>query len=298
MKINPNKCRSLLFTPAHIEKFWSKAISSEADILVLDLEDAVPQNKKEEARKNIPMLLKAKPSSRPLLLRVNNVKSLLFKEDIKIAMSDGIEGIIIPKLNSRKEIEDVIKAIEEVKIQISKPSFDFSIFLMIETAQALYNIKDLSNFSRHIKGLIFGHEDYLFDIGGAELPNNENLIYPRSEIVVSAKSNNLICIDTPFLDISDSKGCYKHALHGRKLGFNGMLVIHPNQVFDSNKGYSPSKQEIIESIEIVNIAKNSSLLGRSIAVSGGKFVAPPIIKQANQLLARAKALNLIDDLVS
>ena len=79
MNINPNKCRSLLFTPAHIEKFWSKAISSEADILVLDLEDAVPQNKKEEARKNIPMLLKAKPSSRPLLLRVNNVKSLLFK---------------------------------------------------------------------------------------------------------------------------------------------------------------------------------------------------------------------------
>ena len=291
--LNFEVARSLFFIPGHIKKFYLKAIETTADILVLDFEDAVPKNLKNQARNNASVFLKERISNKPLLIRINPICSKEFEEDMKIALEGKADGIIIPKIYSADEIKILLDKIITFEKK-NKTDAEMVICLMIETASAIFDLKRISKISKRIKALIFGHEDFLFDLDAKHMKSQENLLYARSQIVIAAKANNIAAIDTPFLDIKDSSGCLEHAKYGRSLGFEGMLVLHPNQVDKANEGYSPTQFEIEEANQIVHSAKGDIKNERTISFKDGKFIAPPIIKQAAQLLKRARQLHLID----
>ena len=285
------KSRSLFFVPAHIEKFLEKSIQLEADIIILDLEDSVPNKLKKLARKNIELYATKIKSLKPLFVRINSINSSEAKSDIKLISKIKIDGVIIPKVLNKLCIEKFIETSKLFSPQ--KPTF---IYPLIECAKAIQNLKDISTSSSLIKGLIFGHEDYLNDLGGFDIEGNENLVYPRSKIIVAAKANNLIAIDTPFLNLKDKERTYEYALKGRHMGFDGMLVLHPEQISSVNSGYSPSIEEINRALELISNYESNSSEGRSISYNGGNFIAPPIIKQSRNLLKLAKKLELISEI--
>ena len=285
------KSRSLFFVPAHIEKFLEKSIQLEADVIILDLEDSVPFKLKKLARKNVELYATKIKPLKPLFVRINSINSSEAKLDIKLISKIKIDGVIIPKVLNKLCIEKFIETFKLFSSQ--KPT---NIYPLIECAKAIQNLQDISTSSNIIKGLIFGHEDYLNDLGGLDIEGNENLVYPRSKIIVAAKANNLIAIDTPFLNLKDKERTYEYALKGRRMGFDGMLVLHPEQISSVNSGYSPSIEEINIALEIISNYESNKSEGRSITYDGGKFIAPPIIKQSRNLLNLAKKLELISEI--
>lgn len=287
------KARSLFFVPAHVKRFFDKAIASNADVIVLDLEDGVPEEKKKEARANLKVFAGDKRLARKLLVRVNSIGSEFYLEDMAACVESSVDGIVLPKIKTRENVLAVFSCLTNLQAREDHTNKPIALFPLIEGAQAVLNVREIAGASKAIKGLIFGHEDYLNDINAVHSKSTQNLLVARTLVVLAARENNITPIDTPFLHLKDSDGCLEHAKSGRELGFLGMLVLHPGQVDIVNSGYSPSSDEIKRAQEILKIREAAKSNGRSIAYSEDKFVAPPIIKQAEALLYRAKMLNLL-----
>ncbi len=279
--------------PAHIERFHEKAMASDADVVVLDLEDGVPSNQKNQACRNISKFLKGARFGKKLLVRINPLGSVHHNSDLAQCIDHKADGIILPKINSSSDVILVIKNVLEIQKKTHLESYSIPLFPLIESAKAVLNLRKIAGASELVSGLIFGHEDYLHDIGALHSKNNLNLLFARTQVVLAARERGIIPIDCAFLHIKDNKGCLQHAKTGRELGFSGMLVLHPNQVNVANEGYTPSQHEIENALEIIAIRENAFKSNRSISFVDGTFVAPPIIKQAEALLTRAKILGVI-----
>ncbi len=284
--------RSLLFVPAHVERFYTSALKSEADVLVLDLEDAVPAPKKDEARHTVVEALRKQRPSKPTLVRVNDHETEFHDRDVAELAAAGVDGFILPKVRSPADVDAFDQRLQALEAEYPPPAGRFVIFPLIETAGAVLSARDIALASPRVVGLVFGHEDYLLDICAEHGETRANLIVPRSQIVLAARAAGCTPVDTPYLDIKNVDGCRAYVKESRALGFSGMLVLHPLQVSEANAGYSPSAEDIANACQVVKIDREAKEGNRSIAFTEGKFVAPPIVKQAKALLHRAEQLDM------
>ena len=291
MKKNKRKdllLRSMLFVPGHVDRFFDSAIKSTADALVLDLEDSVPGDKKELARKELKDKVALYESAFPLFVRINSRETGFLEKDLDAMASSKILGFMVPKV---KNSDDIIY-LENLLLKLEKRNKitpgQLSILPLIETAEAVSNVYDIAKASKRILALIFGHEDFLLDIQATHSISSDNLLVPRMMIVMAARATGCQPIDTPYLEIRNLEGCAEHVHKSREFGFSGMLVLHPSQVKIANEGYAPSKGEIENAEKIVALNNEARKNNRSIAFSEGKFIAPPILKQAEHVLKMSK----------
>ena len=279
--------RSMFFVPGHIEKFYQKAVQSDADALVLDMEDSVPEDKKIEVRQLLKNRLKTCKLSIPVFVRVNSRETGLMEKDLESMALPEVEGFIIPKVKNAGDISYVENLLLKIEEQNKMPSGKFSIFPLIETAEAVMEVMNIAKSSERILGLVFGHEDFLLDMRANHLDNMNNLLVPRMMIAMAARAAGCQPIDTPYLEIKNLEGCAKFVKESKEMGYEGMLVLHPCQIQIANGGYAPSPEEIEKSRKIIVLCEEAKRAGRSIAFSEGKFVAPPILKQANIVIETA-----------
>jgi len=282
--------RSVFFVPSHIQKFINKAKELDADILVFDLEDSVPATEKRNARNQCIAHATHREFKNPILLRINPIGSNDFNHDIDTVLRCEADGIICPKIETPDDILQL-----EIELDRAGCNKDIAIFPLIETPKAVVFCYKIAISSKKIKGMIFGHEDFLNNIRGLQGKNYQNLLFARSTIVMVCRAIGITPIDTPYLDIKNIDGCYRHAFEGRSLGFDGMLVLHPAQVEPANMGYTPNKDEIIKAQSIVRESLDNYEKGRTISFNEGHFIAPPTIKQAQTLLNRVKDIGCRDE---
>lgn len=283
--------RSMFFVPAHIEKFFDKAIKSEADALIFDLEDGVPIHKKEYAREFLRSKLLSVKLSYPVFIRLNAKETGLLTKDARAMALSAVHGFVVPKVKNANDIINFDKLLLKLEKENRLRKGKFVIFPLIENAESVLNVLAIAKASKRILGLIFGHEDFLLDLQGVHAKNNDNLLTPRSLLVMAARATGCYPIDTPYLDIKNLKGCARHIRKSRELGFDGMLVLHPEQIKIANRGYVPSSEEIANAEKIIRIDKESQKNNRNITFFKGQFVAPPILKQAKLVLNRARKKN-------
>lgn len=282
--------RSVLFVPAHVDSFFDKAIKSDADVLMFDLEDGVPEDKKVFARDFLRNKLLTMRIDLPLFIRVNAKETGLLEEDLKAFGLSQVQGFLFPKVKSPQDIVFFEQTLEKIEKRQRLPNGHFKMLALLETAEGVLNALQIAKASKRILALVFGHEDFLFDMQAEHALGSMNLLVPRMMVVMAARAVGCFPIDTPYLQIKNSKGCIKHVKEGRKLGFAGMLVLHPSQIEIVNKRYSPSKEEIEKAKKIIALSNDAQKHNRSIAFADGKFVAPPILKQANSVLAYAERI--------
>ena len=170
MKIKYNKKlvhRTLLFTAGHNPKYLKKSFETDADAIVFDLEDAVPYNKKEEARVILKEFLsKDLPDNRPVYVRINPLNSGLTLLDIDAVVSPNINGFVYPMAYSSRDLIafDAQLSLKEQVLNLPKKYFD--IIVLIETTESILNLKDIATASDRIVGLLFGSEDFLAEQEG------------------------------------------------------------------------------------------------------------------------------------
>jgi len=265
--MSSNLQRSYLFVPGNRPERFAKACAAGADVVIVDLEDAVPPAEKAAARKSVAAW--ANPAQ-PVLVRINAAESAWFREDLQLCAHPGVAGIVLPKAEHAKDIAELAQAGAA------------AVLPLIESALGFANAQALAKAPK-VQRLLFGSIDFQHDLGICG--EYEELLYFRSQLVlVSRLADVQPPVDGVTTAIDDSELLRSDTHRARRLGFGGKLCIHPRQVPAVNQGFQPSEEEVEWAQRVLAAADSSQ--GAAVAVDG-KMVDLPVILKARQIIEEA-----------
>ncbi|WP_274424344.1 HpcH/HpaI aldolase/citrate lyase family protein [Chelativorans sp. YIM 93263] len=290
--------RSLLFVPADSERKLEKALSSGADILLLDLEDSVAPGRKEEARRIAADFIAEHKGSSPTLLyvRVNALSTSLTDDDLEAVMPASPDGIMIPKSSGGQDV-----TLLSVKLRVHEAENGLEdggtriLPIITETAGAVFATGTYAGASERLSGLTWGAEDLSAEIG-ARTTRDEvgNLTEPfrlaRSITLFAASHAHVPAVDTVFPNFRDEPGFEKECIEAERDGFTAKMAIHPAQVPIINAAFTPSKEAVEESHRVIAAFQEAGETG--VASVDGQMVDRPHLRRAERILARARLAGL------
>lgn len=279
--------RSLMFVPAHNNKLMDSALKRDADVLLLDIEDSVqPEENKQVARDNIKQYLTTgKLANRTVFPRVNDRESGHLLQDVYQLTLPGIAGFMYPKAKKGEDIYFFGKLLETIEYEKKIPRHTFKIVALIETPSAVMNIQEIcSACPERLVGVAFGCEDFMTELGGKHDEAYQSIFTARAMIAMGAKANNVIPIDTVHIKVHDLEDLERNLIIGRNLGFQGMLVLNPKELPLVHQYYSPTEEEIEWAKEMLELSEEAVKHGKGVAMKDNKFIGPPMVKMAKDIL--------------
>ncbi len=288
-----NLYRSLMFVPGHNEKLMLSASTSNADILLLDLEDSVrPNSNKKVARDTIEKFIVAgKFEQFKVFPRVNDRESGYLLKDVHQLAIDGIDGFMYPKAHTGEDIYFFDKLLETIEYEKNFPIGKFKIIPLIETSAAVLNAQEICKASKRVVAIAFGCEDFITDLQGIHDNVGLSILNPRALIALAARANNVIPVDTVHINVHDLEDLEKNLILAKKLGFEGMLVLHPKEIELVHKYYSPSKEDYDDAIEMLRLYKDAELNNQGVAVKNNKFIGPPMVETAKRIKQKYEGIH-------
>ena len=259
---------SPLFVPANNLDWVEKSFQKGTDSIILDLEDSISEDEKDQARENLYSYLEKNSHVGELIIRVNPVDDKLGQEDIKLlSRTDlSVSAFMLSKIEDCSLLDNLPK---------------INIIALLETPNAINNISLIAK-NEKVKGLALGGADLSASLGSTM--DWDSLLYARSKIILEASVNNLFSIDSPFMDINDLESLEKESKKSKSLGFDGKAAIHPNQLEVIQKSFLPSDEEVKEAKNIIKAFNSSSA---AVIAYEGKMIDQPII------LSMEKRLRLV-----
>ena len=287
--------RTALFVPGNRPDRIEKAFNTEADVIIIDLEDAVPLSEKEISRSTVKEKV-AQYAGRMILVRVNALGSPFIEADLEKTIVEGVNGIILPKVEKADDIHDINKLLLEVEKKRSLPEGSTRLFPLIESAAAVqhvYEIVSTKTKPERIYTVMFGAADYTLDMRIEMTMGGTELFYARSRISIACRAAGISPpIDTPFMiDLRNTEALISDAKRAKELGFQGKLVIHPQQIEPCNRVFSPTPEEIAWAEKIVQAFEEAEASGTAVIQLEGKFIDYPVVKRSRDILASAAAIN-------
>lgn len=287
--------RSLLFVPGDSEKKLEKGLSSEADVLLIDLEDSVSADHKETARKIAADFLAANrhcPSPR-LFVRINDLASGFADDDLAAVMPATPLGILLPKSNSGKDVTrlSVKLNVHEARAGIAEGSTQI-LAIITETAIGTLSAASYLAASERLIGLSWGAEDLSAAIG-ARTPRDDTGRYTdvfrlaRAVTILGASAAEVAAIDTVYINYRDEEGLLRECEQAERDGFTGKLAIHPAQIPIINRTFTPSAAALAHATRIVEAFAENPSAG-VIGIDGQMFDRPHL-RRAQLLLNRARS---------
>lgn len=283
--------RSLMFVPAHNQKLLDSSVKRDADVLLLDIEDSVPSTEKQQARDNIKEFVKREDLNGKLIFpRVNDRESGELLKDAYQLTVGGIAGFMYPKATKGEDIYFFGKLLETIEYEKGIPVGTFKIIPLIETAGAVMNIQDICTACTRVIAVAFGCEDYITDLKGKHDDVGQSIFFARNMISNGAKACGVIPIDTVHIKVHDLEDLEKNLIVAKQLGFEGMLVLNPKELTLVNQYFSPSVEDVAWAKEMVQLADEAVKEGKGVAVKDGKFIGPPMLKMAKDILKKHKMI--------
>jgi citrate lyase subunit beta/citryl-CoA lyase len=265
--------RSLLFAPATHPRRVEKALASEADVAILDLEDAVAETEKAAARGALAAAASQSRRTR-LFVRINALSSRHGIADLK-ALPPGIDGIAIPKCESAAEVG---------MVAAHAPKAD--LLPMIETAQGLKAAEEIARAGTSVRCLAFGALDLALDLGLTPGKDESELAPYRAMIVLASRlAGREPPIDSPSPDFRDLEALRRSCERARRMGFQGKLCIHPDQLAVVRAAFAPTPEEVAEAERIVAAAEAAERQGQGAVQVEGKMIDAPVVARAKQVLS-------------
>jgi citrate lyase subunit beta/citryl-CoA lyase len=284
--------RSLLFIPGNNERFLVKSTSLKPDILCFDLEDSVPSNDKQVARKLVAEHLASRQEDKEssIYVRINSVDSGLVEEDLDKIIVNGLDGIVIPKISNSQEVIEIADKIETL---VSKRGISSRIRIIpsIETAKGVINANSIALAHENVVALVFGVFDYLYDMNiDVEYDEGISYDYARSKIPVDAKAAGIEALDGIWQEVNDIDGLIKDATNARKLGYSGKTLIHPSHIIPVQDIFRPTKKQIEWAEKVLAALQDAFEKGntKGAILLDGKMIDAVHYKQAKSVIKAAK----------
>ncbi len=289
------KHRSWLFVPGDDERKLAKIATSKADIVILDLEDSVAADRKDEARKLVASVLRStpRPSEPSLWVRINPMSSPLSAEDLAALVPAKPAGIMLPKADSADDVYRLDGELTKLEAGAGLTAGGIRILATAtETARAVIRLASYAEHPDRLWGLTWGAEDLAADLGASTNRDDDGELaftyrLARSMCHLTATAADLPMVETVYADFQDAHGLRRRAGRARREGLVGMLAIHPSQVPIINEAFTPSDEEIAFARRVVEAF--AARTGTGVVSVDGRMLDRPHLRQAERTLQLANA---------
>jgi citrate lyase subunit beta/citryl-CoA lyase len=290
----PRLRRAVHFVPGGNEKMLEKSLALAADSLVLDLEDAVPPERKDAARDVVTRWLRDVEFGRQeRVVRPNPLDSPWGKRDLEVTMAERPDAYLVPKVRTRDDLLELDRLLSEFEARYGHPPGGVALLVLgTETPEGVLNIRDLPSCPR-VDALTWGAEDLSAAIGARRNRDEhgdflEVFRYCRIMTLLAASAAGVQPLDTVYVDIANLEGLRRECIEGARMGFTGKITIHPAQVEVVNEAFTPTPEEISESLELLEAFEENREAGRMAFSFRGQMVDAPHLERARNILARAR----------
>ena len=292
MRVHAN--RSYLFAPGNHERRVEKALGLGADVVILDLEDAVAISEKKSTRELINKTLE-QPRNCAVFVRVNAYDTEFCYGDICSIVSENLDGIVLPKLESLEDLRSIDWLLGNLEQERGLPNGSIDLMPIIETAMGLVNIREIARADTRVKRLAFGGGDYTRDLGMEWTLKEDELLPVRSEMVLASRFGKLEPpVDTVFIHIKEHDAFRSSCLNILGLGFQGKMCIHPDQVPVTNETFTPDPEEVKWSQRVIDEFAKAEKAGIASIQIDGYFVDYPIVEKAQRTVDIANLLETLN----
>ncbi|CAG2054089.1 unnamed protein product [Timema podura] len=283
--------RAILYVPGDDIRKLNKALSLDADCIVMDCEDGVATNRKEEARVTIRQWLdegRASNSTSEWSVRVNSVESDLCKEDLQTVLGGANKPptLLLPKVESKEHIQWHMGGCQKINL-----------IMYIESARAVVNLPDICRTAEQLSStaplkpaaLVFGSDDLCANLGVTRSDNGTEILYARQKLVLVAKAFHLQAIDMRvqvlcFDNIPDLDGLQRQCEAGARMGYTGKQVIHPVQIPIVQQAFMPTAAIVEWAEGLIAAFQEHQKLGKGAFVYKGSMIDMPLLRQAENII--------------
>ena len=284
--------RSKLFVPGSRPELFAKAMASEADALSFDLEDAVDEARKGQARDELAKFLRTLSPNcgKVIIVRVNGLDTEHFGRDLEAIVGPGLDIVNLPKPESADDVRACASALTKAERKGKLEPID--ILPNIESPRALRLAAEIATASPRVVGLQAGWGDLIEPLD-IDRYNPAVIEAIQLQIRIAAGEAGVWAYDGAFANIKDPDGYRREAEAARRLGYVGKSAIHPSQVPIANAVFRPTDAEIAHSLKVVEAAEDAAQKGIGAFTVNGKMVDAPFVRRAESILDLARKLGLI-----
>lgn len=291
--------RSMLYTPATQTDRVEKALTMDAgpDMVVADLEDAVPSADKGDARDGIIDTLAslAEEATAERCLRINGIDTRWFMEDVDAAAQAEPDTVVVPKIGSPGQLRTVDGRLRTAEVEHEVEEGSIQVIAQLETAAGVAHALDIGEAAGavdRVTGIVFGAEDFAASVGARRTASNHEVAYARSRVVLAAAIGNVQALDQVYVDYQDTEGLAEEAKTGRDLGYVGKQIIHPDQVEPVHEAFTPSDDEVEDARDLLEAVEEAKVGEGGVIGYEGRMIDRPLIEQARRVVRLADALDL------
>jgi citrate lyase subunit beta/citryl-CoA lyase len=284
---------SRLYLPGNTPSLMINAGIHKPDGIILDLEDAVAPDKKDEARfmvRNALCGIDFYGAER--MVRINQGERGL--DDLEFIIPYNVNLILLPKCEKVEQVHAVNDRIRQIQNAHGKPG-QVWIMPIIESALGVINAFAIASSAENIVSLAIGLEDYTADLGTRRTAEGTESFFARSMVVNAARAAGIQPIDSVFSDVGDMEGLKQNVLRSKALGFDGMGCIHPRQITVIHETFAPSPEEIEKAKKVVFAFHKAQEQGLGVVALGTKMIDPPVVKRALNTIELAVKMNKLEE---
>lgn len=278
--------RSVLYMPAANERALDKAKTIPSDALIFDLEDAVSPDAKPEARRNaVAAAASGQYGRREITIRCNALSTQWGNDDLVAAATSGIAAVVIPKVNSVGDVDDVSAALDRA----GAPS-SLKIWAMIETPTAIFDVRQIAA-HRRVAALVMGTNDLAKELRSAQIRGRAPLVPHLATALLAARETGKVILDGVFNDVKDLDAFRDECLQGANMGFDGKTLIHPSQVEIANEVWAPTADDVDYSERVIAAFEQATAEGRGVITVDGRMIENLHVDNARRVLAVQRAID-------
>jgi citrate lyase subunit beta/citryl-CoA lyase len=278
--------RSVLYMPGANERALEKAQTIPADALILDLEDAVAPDAKEEARDRVCAAASSGAyGRREVTIRANGIGTQWHDADLKAIAAAGPPGVVVPKINSAADVHAIERALEAGGAPDTT-----RIWAMLETPVAVLHAEEICAASERLAVLVMGTNDLVKELRAVRVAGRQPLLSALSACLLAARAHDKVILDGVYNDIKDETGFADECRQGRDMGFDGKTLIHPSQVEPCNAAFAPTADEVQSAGRIIAAFEEAEASGRGVVTVDGRMIENLHVEEARRTLAIAEAI--------
>jgi citrate lyase subunit beta/citryl-CoA lyase len=272
--------------PGSNPRALEKARELPADGLILDLEDAVAPDAKENARSVVAAALAAGGyGAREILLRVNGFDTKWGHADLALAARLPLDAVLIPKVENADRVRLTLDLLDA----LGAPE-TLALWCMIETPLGVLSAREIAAASPRLAALVVGTSDLTKDLRAVDVRDRLPLLGSLSLVLLAARAHGLAALDGVHLDLADEEGFAALCRQGRELGFDGKPLIHPKQIAPANAAFAPSEAEVAFARRIIAAHAEAAAAGKGVVLVDGRLIENLHVENARRLVALADAI--------
>lgn len=280
--------RSVLYMPSSNARALEKAKSIPCDALILDLEDAVAPDAKESAREAAcAAVASGEYGRRTVTIRVNGLGTGWHDADLAAAAQAGPAAIVVPKVNSAAEVQQLVAAMERA----GAPEHT-KLWAMIETPVAILDVLSIARASERLTAFVVGTNDLVKELYAEHVPGRAPILPSLHTALLAARAAGIAIVDGVYNDVKDTEGFLDECRQGREMGFDGKTLIHPGQVEGANAAFAPSEQAVEDARGLIQAWDEGA--GAGVVTFNGKMVESLHVESARRTLDIHEAIQALD----